>query len=107
MASRAEAVAETALQFIFHADNLSESKISDMAEHVKTLAQNLDTEITRVRDFKIDIHWKSRVINVPKAIDNFKDLIHQLTSGLRDKVIEIGRPFVDFGRTIKLESFTE
>jgi len=101
------AVAETALQFIFNADNLSEEKISAIAEHVKTLAKNLDTEITRVREFKIDIHWKSRVINVPQAIDKFKDLIHELTTGLRDKVIEIARPFADFGRTVKLESFTE
>jgi len=101
------AVAETALQFIFNADNLSEEKITAIAQHVKTLAKNLDTEITRVREFKIDIHWKSRVINVPKAILNFKDILHELTTGLRDKVIEIARPFVDFGRTIKLESFTE
>jgi methyl-accepting chemotaxis protein len=97
-----QAIAETALQLLFNADNLTADKITQIRDEFLTLAKNLDKEITRVRDFKIDIHWNSRVINVTRAVQNFKDLIHDLTSGLRDKIIEIARPFQTFAHDIKL-----
>jgi len=102
--TRVEAIAETALQLIFHADNLTATKIQEISGDILALAKNFDTEITRVRAFKIDIHWKSRVINAPRAVENFKELLHDLTSGLRDKIIEIARPFVDFKEGLKLLS---
>ena len=104
MASRAEAIAETALQLIFHADNLTVSKISAIAKDIKRLGTSLQTEAKRVKDFKIDIHWKTRVINVRIAIVNFKDLIEQLTTGLKEKVTTIERPFADFAEVVKLQS---
>jgi len=104
MASRAEAIAETALQLIFHADNLTAEKMDEISTDVLALAKNLDVEIDRVRNFKIDIHWKTRVINAPKAIEGFQDLFHRVTTGLRDKIIEIARPFNDFKATLHLLS---
>jgi transcription termination factor NusB len=105
--TKVEGIAETAFQLLFNADNLTAERIGGIRDNVLALAKNFDTEITRVRDFKIDIHWKSRVINVPSAIDKFKDLFHELTSGLRDKVIEIARPFETFVHDLKLLAAAE
>jgi len=104
MAGKAEAAAEDVLRLFFGANNLTAEKFTEILNDFKAFAKNLDTEITRVRAFKIDIHWKSRVINVPTAIEKFKDLIHDLTTGLRDKVIEIARPFQTFTHTLHLLS---
>ena len=104
MPSKAESAAEAALSLIFGSKNLTAEKFGEILADFKTLAKNFDTEITRLKDFKVDIHWKSRVILVPKAIDNFRTLIHDLTSGLRDKFIEIARPFNTFTHTLHLLS---
>jgi hypothetical protein len=104
MATRVEAIAETALQLLFHADNLTASKIKEIASAVEQFATNIQTEIDRVRQFKIDVHWKSRVINPPKAIENFKEIIHELTIGLKAKLFDIAQPFKDFEEGLKLLS---
>ena len=96
------AAAEAALQLLFNADNLTADKLTEIRDNFITLLKNLESEITRVQKFKVNIHWKSRVINVPIAIEKFKELIHDLTSGLRDKLIEIARPFQTFAHDIKL-----
>ena len=102
MASRGEAIAESFLQLIFHADNLTVERFDAIAKDVRRLGTELTVEAKRVKDFKIDIHWKSRVINVPIAIDNFKDLINDLTDGLKEKVHTIAVPFEDFRTVLKL-----
>jgi hypothetical protein len=102
MAGRGEAIAETALQLLFHADNITIKKFDEISGDVVALAKNLDTEITRVKDFKVDIKWKTRVILVPKAIENFRTLLTDLTTGLRDKILTIAIPFRDFKAAIRL-----
>ncbi len=102
MASKIESLAETAFQLIFSADNLTIDKITSIAQNVRRLAASLKLESNRIQKFKIDIHWKSRVINVPKAIDNFKSLIHDLTGGLHDKILEIAKPFETFRHDLAL-----
>ena len=100
--SRGEAIAETALQLIFHADNLTTDKISAIAADIRRLGASIKVETDRVKAFKIDVRWRSRVINVPIAVDNFKQLLSELTTGLREKLQTIERPFLDFKETVKL-----
>jgi methyl-accepting chemotaxis protein len=95
-------LAEAALRFLFGADNLTADRIEAIAKDLKRLGASLQVEAKRVKDFKIDIHWKSRVINVPKAIEQIKQLIHDLTTGLKEKVQTIEQPFVTFAHDLKL-----
>jgi hypothetical protein len=102
MADRASAIAETALQLIFHADNLTVEKITSIAKNIRRLATSFQVEARRVKNFKIDIKWKSRVINVPRAVDNFKSLIDELTHGIHDKILTLETPFLDFAAAVHL-----
>ena len=102
MASGKAALAEAALQVLFQADNLTLDRIEAIAKDVKRLGASLQTEAHRVKEFKIDVHWKSRVINVPIAVDNFKNLINDLSVGLKDKIKVIEQPFIDFVHDAKL-----
>jgi len=102
MAGKGLSAAEAALSLIFNADNLTAEKISSIAQNVKRLGASLQVEAKRVQNFKIDIHWNSRVINVPKAIDHIKDLIQELSTGLKEKVQTIEAPFITFAHDLKL-----
>ena len=102
MAGKGLSAAEAALSLIFNADNLTADKISSIAQNIKRLGASLQVEAKRVQNFKVDVHWKSRVINVPEAIDKFKELIKDLTSGLKDKVLTIEKPFLTFAHDLKL-----
>src|SRR5258707_94486 len=96
------ALAEAALQLIFNADNLTAEKIASIAKDIKRLGTSLQVEVKRVQSFKIDVHWKSRVINVPIAVAHVKDLIEELTTGLRAKITTIEQPFLSFAHDLKL-----
>jgi len=104
MPSRVEAIAETALQLIFHADNISAEKIKEIAADILTIADNFQKGIDQVHNFKIDIKWKQRVIGVPHAIDHFKEIFEALTHGLKANLLTIVRPFQDFATGLKLLS---
>lgn len=95
-------LAEAALQLIFNADNLTAEKISSIAKDIKRLGASLEVEANRVKNFKVNVHWKSRVINVPIAVQNIKDLIHDLSVGLKQKVQSIEQPFITFAHDLKL-----
>src|SRR5947207_13558666 len=96
MASRVEAIAETALSLLFHADNISASKFAEIEADIKEFAENFQKEFQRIHDFKFEPHWKTRVINVPKAIDGFKQLIALLSTDLTKKIRALAQPFEDF-----------
>jgi len=100
MASKTEAIAEQALSFLFNADNLTEEKIGDIAKKIGRIASEIDVEVKKIKQFKIDVHWKSRVINVPKAVEQIKSLITDLTTGLKDKIKGIEQPFKDFATAL-------
>jgi len=84
------------------------SSIDSICSKVEALVKNVETEVQAVKDFKFDPKWKSRVINVPTAIDKtreffldtpaelkdlFKSLaedLRNLVAGLKDRAGEIG-----------------
>jgi hypothetical protein len=105
-ATKAEAVAETALQLLFHADNLTVASIENILTEIKALAFNLQLEMDRIRRFKIDVKWKTRVISVPRAVTATKLLFRNLTTGLKDKIDDIAKPFEDFAAIARAELAT-
>jgi len=102
-----EGLAETAFQLIFQADHLTADHMQDIANKIRRIATQITVETRRVKNFKFDIHWKSRVINVPIAIDKFRTLIDDLTHGLADKIRLIEAPFKDFASAVKLIGQTQ
>jgi len=72
------------------------SKVTDGVRHISTIFERLDklfnsvrAEITAWRNFREDIKFKSRVINVPKAYEGITDFIQQLkdsANAVRDLV---------------------
>ena len=102
MATGKAALAEAALQFLFQADNLTLDRIEAISKDVRRLGASLEAEAQRVKNFKIDVHWNSRVVNVPIAVNNFKELIHDLSIGLKEKVQIIEEPFISFVHDAKL-----
>lgn len=56
------------------------------------LEQDTDRLIQAIRDlhkFEFDPKWKTRVINVPRAIDGMQDLFDIVVHGFRDKFLEL------------------
>jgi hypothetical protein len=93
---KTEAIAEQALSLLFNTQNLTEEKFIGIAKKVGRIATEITVEVKKLKAFKIDIHWKSRVINVPIAIDKIKALIDDLTKGLIEKLKGIEQPFKSF-----------
>jgi len=102
MASRLEAIAETFLQLVFHADNLTTSKFHEIETRLEAFALNFQTEVKRVEEFKFDPGWDHRVILVPKAIQNVRDLFDLVSAGLTKKIKALATPFKTFAEDVKL-----
>lgn len=94
--SKTEAIAEQALSLLFNTQNLTEEKLTGIAKKVGRIATEITVEVKKVKAFKIDIHWRTRVINIPIAVQKIKDLIDNLTKGLIAKLKIIEQPFKDF-----------
>jgi hypothetical protein len=89
---------------LFQTDQLTSQTVLSIEGHWQALIKNVGVEVKRVKNFKFDPKWSSRVINVPKAIEAIKSLIEDLTSGLADKVKTIAQPFINF--KAEFEAFT-
>ena len=78
---------------LFQTDNLTAETIRDIAAEWEALIKNWRLEVSRVKNFKFNPHWKTRVINATQATEQIKDLIAQLTSGVADNLALIQQPF--------------
>lgn len=67
------------------------------------LKNNIPIQIKRVQDFKFNPHWKSRVINVPIAINQMKALVKEVSEGWRDRLSAFEDPFHEFVLIFKAE----
>jgi hypothetical protein len=67
------------------------------------LKNNIPVQIKRVHDFKFDPHWKSRVINVPIAINQMKRLVEEVSTGWRDRLATFEDPLHEFVLIFKAE----
>ena len=59
------------------------------------IQKNFKTEVQKLKDFKFNPHWKTRVINVPIAIEQVKDLIDEIFHQVIDRVKDIIQPIED------------
>jgi len=72
----------------------------------KTIKSNFEEEVQNVKDFKFDPKWKTRVINVPKAIEAIQDLKVALFDDMKGRLQTIADPFHAFALLFKSESIT-
>lgn len=59
------------------------------------LKGNLQTEVEKLKNFEFDVGWKTRVINVPIAINQIRDLIDEIFHQLTDKLDQVMTPLKD------------
>jgi hypothetical protein len=62
---------------------------------------NLQVEIEKLKNFQFDVRWRTRVINVPIAIDQVRNLIDEIFHGLIDKLDQVVAPLQDLSGKIQ------
>lgn len=69
-------------------------------EDINFLSQNIPAQIDRIKNFKFDPKWSTRVINVPIAIDQIRDLISQIFDDIKGRFLKIIQPVSTFQSAI-------
>jgi len=82
-------------QFFSGIDTIAKNA-GDIETAVIELHKNLDVQVDRLKNFKFDPHWKSRVINVPIAIEQIRSFIDLVTQDWRDRIDTIRKPISGF-----------
>jgi len=72
-------------------DNI-EGDILGIRDDFVTIKSNIELEISKLKNFQFDVKWKTRVINVPIAIEQIKDLIDEIFHQVIDKLKAIEAP---------------
>ena len=58
--------------------------------------QEIEDGVQEIKDFKFDPKWKTRVINVPKAIENIHALVEEMTDDFKARLERISNPVFAF-----------
>lgn len=90
----AAAVGNFLLQF-FTSSNQISNDIHSIVVDFHEMEESIKREIQTLKDFEFNPHWKTRVINVPKAIDQVKALVDKTASKFRGKLQELLQPIKD------------
>jgi flagellin-specific chaperone FliS len=84
---------------------------ADISENIQTIVTNLQllksntqVEVQKLRDFKFDPKFKTRVINVPAAIDQVKELVEKFSDGWRERFDTLAAPFHELSLIFKQEA---
>jgi|ERR1043165_4832025 hypothetical protein len=51
-------------------------KALSLFDRIHTLIVDVENEVTAIRNFEVDIKWKTRVISAPQAIQTMQDFFH-------------------------------
>ena len=78
-----DSVWSSIVSFFSVADRV-EARVQALVTNIDALVLNVDKEIQAFKDFKFDPKWKTRVINVPIAIDQIKDFIFNVPDDIID-----------------------
>ncbi len=78
-----------------------EGDILAIRDDVVTIQANIQLEISKLRNFKFDVRWKTRVINVPIAIAQIQDLIDEIFHQVIDRLKAIEVPIGTMLQTLK------
>jgi len=71
------------------------SDLQGIHDDWQELKLNLQTEVEKLKSFQFDVRWKTRVIHVPTAVDQIKNLIDEIFHQLIDKLDEVLAPLKD------------
>lgn len=86
----------------------SEIHIVDNLQHIVDKFNEtklaIEREVKLVRDFKFDPKWKSRVINVPVAINQIQMLVSHVADTFKGKLETLKAPIHDLALIFKAES---
>jgi len=91
---------------LFQAELEVKQNVTKLHDNFLTLKDNIPKQIKRVEDFKFDPKWKSRVINVPIAIEQVKKLFIEVTKGWHERLDALREPLHEFVLIFKAEQQT-
>ncbi len=94
------AIASFVSTFFTTFDNI-EGDILAIRDDIVTIQSNVQLEIDKLRNFQFDVRWKTRVINVPIAIEQIKDLIDEIFHQVIDRLKAIEAPIAVMIQTLK------
>jgi hypothetical protein len=80
------------------------SDLQGIHDDWQELKLNLQTEVDKLKSFQFDVRWKTRVIHVPTAVDQIKNLVDEIFHQLIDKLDEVLAPLKDL--TGQIEELT-
>jgi hypothetical protein len=92
------------LSSFFDTWSVSIDDFDAIVQDYSEIKANLQAEIDKIQNFKLEPHLKTRVINVPRAIDAIHDLVKEVKDALTDVTDEIIAPIHDLILVWKTES---
>jgi len=72
-----------------------------MHDDWQELKANLQEEVEKLKTFKFDVRWKTRVINVPIAIEQIQNLIDEIFKQLVQKLDDVFEPLKDLAGQVQ------
>lgn len=72
-----------------------------IGEDWQEMKANIEEEVQKLKDFEFDVHWKTRVINVPVAITQIRDLLDEIFNQVKEKLEDVFQPLAAIKDSIK------
>lgn len=72
--------------------NVSIDDVQGIIDDVKAIKSNVELEISKLKSFQFDAKFKTRVITVPVAIDQLRDLTELIVHDTTDKLSSVVDP---------------
>jgi hypothetical protein len=91
---------------IFSAEINVADNINAIVANYNRAKSEIDDGIARIKDFELDPRWKSRVINVPLAVEHVKGLYDDVFGDFRERVGQIIEPMHQLSLIFRGESET-
>jgi len=95
--------------FIFQSFTHYDQVVEDCQQihsQVVAIKANVEREIQQIRAFKFNPRWKSRVINVPKAVEAIQNLKATVFDDFRERITKIEEPIHEFILIFKSEEIS-
>jgi hypothetical protein len=89
-----------------HYDQVSQD-VEDIAVTVRSIIDNVKAERARVKEFKFDPKWKTRVISVPAAVENIQELRGAVLDAFAGKMETLYQPIHEFSLIFKTEAIEQ
>jgi hypothetical protein len=96
--------------FVFESFTHYDEVVADVNHIVHTwsaIKLNIEREVGKIRQFKFDPHWKTRVINVPQAAEQIQDLKAMLFEDWKDRVDKVVAPVHELTLVLRQERAPE